>query len=158
MPVFIHPATQDFHAWADLLALLHRAFAFQQGRIDPPSSLHRFDPVSLAAKARDETLFLAVDGAQVVGCLFAKPLGDALYVGKFAVEPELQGRGIGRQLMGAAEGLARRLGLPALELETRIELTENHQTFAAMGFVRTAEHAHAGYDRPTSITMRKTLS
>jgi GNAT superfamily N-acetyltransferase len=157
MPVTIRPAPQDFDAWEALLALLHRAFAFQQGRIDPPSSLHRFDPVSLAVKARDETLFLAFEGAQVVGCIFAKPQGDALYVGKFAVEPGCQGRGIGRQLMGAAEDLARRLSLPALELETRIELTENHRTFAAMGFVRTAENAHAGYDRPTSVTMRKQL-
>ena len=102
-------------------------------------------------------MFLAFDGVPVVGCVFAKPHADALYVGKFAVEPGCQGRGIGRQLMGAAEDLARRLGLPALELETRIELTENHQTFAAMGFVRTAENAHAGYDRPTSVTMRKQL-
>ena len=59
--------------------------------------------------------------------------------------------------MHAAEDFARDSGHAVLELETRIELTENHETFAAMGFVRTAEHAHAGYDRPTSITMKKPL-
>ena len=45
----------------------------------------------------------------------------------------------------------------ALELETRIELTENHETFAALGFVKVSEGAHPGYDRTTFITMRKTL-
>ena len=43
------------------------------------------------------------------------------------------------------------------ELDTRIELTENHATFAALGFTKIAERAHDGYERPTFITMRKTL-
>ena len=41
-----------------------------------------------------------------------------------------------------------------LELSTRIELVENHATFARMGFAKTAETAHEGFDRPTSIVMR----
>jgi ribosomal protein S18 acetylase RimI-like enzyme len=80
-----------------------------------------------------------------------------LYVGKFAVAPGAQGRGIGRQLMHAAESFARDRGLATIELETRIELVENHATFAALGFRKVAEKAHPGYDRPTSITMRKPL-
>ena len=77
---------------------------------------------------------------------------------KLAVWPERQGQGTGHRLMQAAEDLARRSGLAALELETRIELTENHTTFAALGFVKTAELAHAGYDRPTYIRMQKRLA
>lgn len=151
-------APPGFQQWDELLRLLHVAFAFQNDRIDPPSSLHRFDAAALAAKAREETLFLASDGNTVVGCLFAKPRGDALYVGKFAVSEACQRRGIGRRLMGAAQDLARQLGLPALELDTRIELTENHATFRAMGFVKVSEQAHPGYDRSTFITMRKSLA
>ncbi len=60
--------------------------------------------------------------------------------------------------MQAAEDCARQTGHAVLELETRIELTENHDTFAALGFVKTGEHAHDGYDRPTFITMRKRLA
>ena len=41
-----------------------------------------------------------------------------------------------------------------LELETRIELTENHAAFARMGFIKTAETSHEGFDRTTSIVMR----
>ena len=49
-------------------------------------------------------------------------------------------------------------GKPALELQTRIELTGNHAVFARLGFHETERTAHAGYARPTSITMRKALS
>jgi hypothetical protein len=57
--------------------------------------------------------------------------------------------------MASAEADAKILGLAALELESRIELTENHQAFAALGFTKTGETAHPGYNRATSITMRK---
>ncbi len=30
-------------------------------------------------------------------------------------------------------------------------------TFGRMGFVQTGQTAHAGYDRPTSITMRRAI-
>ena len=140
------------------MQLLHAAFAFQHDRIDPPSSLHKFDANSIAVKAKDEYLFLAFDDGELVGCIFARPQPGSVYVGKLAVWPERQGQGTGRRLMQAAEDLARRSGLAALELETRIELTENHMTFAALGFVKTAELAHEGYDRPTYIRMRKRLA
>ena len=58
-------------------------------------------------------------------------------------------------LLEQAEALARELALPALRLETRIELIANHTKFAAWGFVKTAENAHAGYNRTTSIEMTK---
>ena len=108
------------------------------------------------AKAQRE-LFVAFDQGELVGCLFARPQADALYVGKVAVAPRLQGQGTGRRLMQAAEQFARENGFNLLELDTRIELTENHASFAAFGFRRTAEHAHAGYDRSTYITMQKPL-
>ncbi|MGL4285313.1 MAG: GNAT family N-acetyltransferase, partial [Phreatobacter sp.] len=75
-----------------------------------------------------------------------------------AVAPDRQGQGIGRALVRHAEGLALAAGKPAIELQTRIELTGNHAAFGRMGFVRTGETAHAGFDRPTSVTMRKTLA
>jgi hypothetical protein len=57
-----------------------------------------------------------------------------------------------------AEALARHWNLKALVLETRIELVENHLAFAAIGFAKTMESAHPGYDRTTSITMEKSLA
>ena len=47
---------------------------------------------------------------------------------------------------------------PLIELQTRVELTANHRAFRALGFVETGRTAHQGYDRPTSVTMRKRLA
>lgn len=157
MTIEIIEAPSSFKQWAELWELLLAAFDYQRPRIDPPSSLYRLDAELLAQKAQDETLFLAVESGQLVGCAFAKVKPDCVYVGKVAVKPGRQGQGIGRRLMQAAERFAQATGRPVLELETRIELVENHETFAAFGFVRTAEHAHEGYARPTYITMRKPL-
>ncbi len=148
---------QGFDGWEALLALIQGAFAFMEGRIDPPSSLARMDAGSLAAKAREETLLIAREDGALVGCAYLADRGDRLYIGKMAVAPGRQGRGIGRALMTEAVALARRKGLAALELQTRIELSENHKAFAALGFERTGETAHPGYDRPTSVTMLRRL-
>ena len=150
-------ASDLFCDWTRLLDLIQRAFGYMEGRIDPPSSMHRLTAEGLALKARDEICFLAHDGRQITGCVFCDPREDALYVGKLAVDPNHQGKAIGKALMHRAEAEARSRALPALELQTRVELSENHATFARLGFVRTGETAHAGFDRPTSITMRKAL-
>ncbi|WP_245464293.1 GNAT family N-acetyltransferase [Mesorhizobium sp. M8A.F.Ca.ET.021.01.1.1] len=148
----------DFGRWGDVLALIMGAFAFMDGIIDPPSSAHLLTADALRTKALRETGFLALDGDRIVGCVFALERADGLYVGKLAVAPDRQGHGIGRRLMQAAEDLARSRGKAAIELETRIELTTNHAAFARLGFRETGRTAHDGYDRPTSITMRKTIS
>ena len=127
------------------------------GRIDPPSSALRLAPQSMAADAAQGALLLAERDGDLIGCVFCKPQGDALYVGKLVVRPGLQGGGIGKALMAAAEAEAQARGLPFIELQTRVELTDNHATFASLGFMKTGEDSHAGYDRPTSITMRKRL-
>ena len=147
----------DFERWDELLALITRAFAYMDGVIDPPSSAHRLTAESLREKAGTETGFLAMQDGKIVGCIFAAEHVQHFYVGKLAVEPGLQGKKIGRDLMRAAEALARAAGKPVLELQARVELTGNQAAFGRLGFVETERTAHAGYDRPTSVTMRKTL-
>ncbi|UNZ50264.1 GNAT family N-acetyltransferase [Agrobacterium tumefaciens] len=149
---------EDFDRWQELLALIMSSFAYMDGVIDPPSSAHRLTLDNLSEKARAEIAFAALDGGELLGCLFCRPEPPGcLYVGKLCVSPQAQGKGIGKMLLRRSEALARELALPALRLETRIELIGNHTRFAAWGFVKTAENAHAGYDRTTSIEMTKVL-
>lgn len=157
-PVDIVPLPPTFDRWQELLDLILRAFAYMDDLVDPPSSAHRLTLDSLEEKCAAETAFLAVAGSRLVGCVFLENFGAHAYVGKLAVEPALQGRGIGRRLLEAAEAEAKRLGSLAVELQTRVELTGNHAVFVRLGFREAARTSHDGYDRPTSITMRKELA
>jgi predicted GNAT superfamily acetyltransferase len=151
-------ASPAFADWDGLHALLHASYAFMEGRIDPPSSLLRMDARALQTKAREEVLILAHDGARLVGCAFARLRDDCVYVGKVAVDEATRRRGVAARMIAEAEAIARAHARPFVELETRVELVENHAIFAALGFAKVGESAHAGYDRPTSITMRKPVT
>lgn len=141
-----------------LLQLIHAAFAYMDDRIDPPSSARMLDAVALREKARSETGFVIEHNGTAIACLFCKPEATGLlYLGKLAVLPEMQNRGLGRKLLQAAEKLAQTLGLAGLRLETRVELVENHAAFLSWGFTKTAENRHQGYNRTTSIEMVKSM-
>ena len=137
--------------WEAALALIRRAFAGMEGRSDPPSSIHHFTAADLQSGE-----FWCI-GAPPVACLLMTPKPASLYLGKLSVEPGHTRQGLARRLISTAETRARALGLPMLELQTRVELTENHATFQALGFQEIARTAHAGHDRPTSITFIKPL-
>lgn len=147
-----------FEHWDELLDLILRSFAYMDGVIDPPSSAHRLTVPALKEKALQEVGFIATGGDRLLGCVFINERINDFYLGKLAVEPEAQGSGIGRKLLEIAELQARKSGKPAIELQTRVELSANQDTFRHFGFIEVARTAHEGYDRPTSVTMRKTLS
>jgi GNAT superfamily N-acetyltransferase len=147
----------DFTDWTSLHGLLSGAFAYMADRIDPPSSMTRLTVADIAAKAAAEDLFLVRDGVAPVACLFGAVTGDAYYIGKLAVAPGHRGRGLSRRLIEAAAERATALGCVALELQSRVELVENHATFAALGFVQVGASSHPGYDRPTTLTFRRSL-
>ncbi len=149
---------ESFVRWNELLDLILVSFAYMEGSIDPPSSASRLTAESLMEKARAEIAYAVEQAGQLVGCIFLRPEADCLYVGKLAVLPSAQGKGIGRRLLDTAEKTALDLGLPALRLETRIELVGNHTTFAAWGFEKTAEKSHPGFTRVTFVEMKKALA
>lgn len=143
----------DTAAHGDILTLLHWAFAFMEGCIDPPSSLHRLSADDIAAQAHWGEVWVV--GAPIAACVFLSPKPDRLYLGKLAVAQAARGRGHARALIDLAGRRAWALGLPVLELETRIELAETHAAFARLGFESTQKTCHAGYARPTGLVMQK---
>jgi GNAT superfamily N-acetyltransferase len=148
----------DFADWGAVLSLISRSFAYMDGIVDPPSSAKRLTVDALAGRAVKEVAFAAFEDSKLVGCVFVELRPDHAYIGKLAVEPGRQKGGLGRLLVEAAEALARKTGLGAIELQTRVELTGNHAAFIRLGFAEVGRTAHAGFDRPTSITMRKMLA
>jgi GNAT superfamily N-acetyltransferase len=149
--------TADYD-WAAILTLLRTSFAYMEGRIDPPSSLNKMGAADIKAFAARHILLVIEDAGAPVACGFATPRPDSLYLGKLAVAEAHRGRGYLRQIVDAAEGYAAVQDLPWLELQSRIELTDNHAAFARLGFEKTSEGRHPGYDRVTEITMRRPVS
>lgn len=142
---------------APVLALIRASFAYMDGRIDPPSSMHRLSESDIARQAGTGEIWLVGRRAAPEACVFLTPKPPALYIGKLAVAEAERGKGLARLLIDTAESRARDLGLEALTLQVRVELTANHAAFRAMGFVQTGETAHPGYDRVTSLFFTKRL-
>ena len=137
------------------LRLIHDSFAYMEGRITPPSSIRDLDLAKLAAHTAAGEL--VVIGDPPVAAMIMQHKGQALYLGKIAVDITQRGRGLARQLIVFATETAKKQGLDTLTLQSRVELAENHAAFRALGFVETGHTTHEGYDKPTSITFTKTL-
>ena len=147
--------TPDDPRLADMLELIRRVFAEHDGRIDPPSSMHRMTLADLEEAAEGGEVWGF--GTPPVACVILTVKGSALYISKLAVAADQRGKGLARALIACAEARARAKGLAALELQTRVELVENHAAFRALGFEKTGETRHTGFERTTSITMQKDL-
>jgi phosphinothricin acetyltransferase len=143
-------------ALSEVLTLIRTSFAFMTGRIDPPSSMHQLIVQDLSDQA--QASWILAMGDPVQACVVASPLPYALYLGKMAVDAILRGQGVGWLLVAACVEIAREMGHDQLELQVRIELVENQQAFAKMGFVKVSENYHPGYGCVTEISMQKILS
>ncbi len=151
-PIRLGPDDPALH---DVLTLMRDCFAYMEGRIDPPSSLGKVSVKELRQTATKAEICCL--GTPTVACMILTPKPGCLYLGKVCVAPSHQRLGLARHLIDHASARAREMRLPQLELQTRVELMDNHATFKALGFTEHARTAHPGYDHPTSITMRKTV-
>lgn len=115
--------------------------------------MHRLSLTHLQDIAANNRIWVIGDPPTATITLERK--ADVLYLSKLAVAPDMRGKGLARTLVSFAETEARALGLKALELQSRIELTETHAAFHALGFAKAGETSHPGFQRTTSITMRK---
>lgn len=64
------------------------------------------------------------DQNEITGCLNLQQHGDKIYLGMFSVSPQLQGGGIGRQLLSAAEEYAHHLHCPYIYMHVIAARTE----------------------------------
>ena len=138
-----------------VLALIQQSFAYMDARIEPPSSMHALDLAALNRHCAAGEIWCV--GEAPDACVLFTPRADCLYLGKLAVAEACRGQGLARELVALARQRARHHGFAAIELEVRIELVENQAAFGRLGFVQVGTSCHAGYDRPTSVTMRKAV-
>lgn len=136
------------------------AAAFEQyrGTLVPESGAFRETADGIARElANGAGAFVAERGGTIVGCVMTRLKDGDLYFGRLSVLPAARGANVAARLIAAVEDEARRRGLPGVRLGVRIALPGNQRLFQSLGYREISREAHPGFDRPTSITLRKTF-
>ena len=98
---------------------------------------------------------LALVDGRAVGCLRFDRQPGRLQVRRVAVDPSVQGRGIGTALMAWAHEYAYRRGYSELRVGVRRQLPQNQRFYERLGYEVIAEHRHPGYAEVTWVEMRR---
>lgn len=146
MDTHIQRATaQDIPALEALVNSAYRGETSQQGWTTEAHLLKgklRTDAASLAAIFNDSTAAILTcsnaEGA-LLGCVYLQKQEKKLYLGMLSVVPGLQGGGIGKQLMAAAEDHARAIGCDAIVMTVISVRTELIDWYQRRGYALTGE-------------------
>jgi ribosomal protein S18 acetylase RimI-like enzyme len=136
---------------AAVTACVRAAYAGYVERIGREPAPMEADYAALIAAG---AVWVADDAGRVVGVLVLQTQGRALLVENVAVLPERQGHGLGRELLGFAEGRGRMAGLAEVTLYTNEQMTENLRFYPALGYVETGRGVQDGFAR---VFFRKPL-
>jgi len=102
---------------------------FKRGdRLDLPEVQARF------AKGR---FILAEHDGVIIGCVYVEPGAERAYIGLLSVEPSLQGSGLGRRLMTAAEEYCRAAGCGFVDLRVVNLRAELPPFYRKLGYEQT---------------------
>lgn len=91
------------------------------------------------ALIRDAEVWVVRAGSSIVASLVLIPQDDHLQIESIAVDPDRQGHGLGKMLLGWAHQRARQMTLPELRLYTNIFMTENRAWYKRAGYIETHE-------------------
>ena len=113
-----------------LVSLINRAFEvesafFTTTRIDLAETLAHFDK---------GTFLLAEGDGRVAGCNYVELRGPSGYFGLLSVEPDFQGRGLGRILIEQAEDFCRKAGCSRMQIRVLNHRTELPPFYEKLGY------------------------
>ena len=115
-----------------IVALLNAAFAMERDFIDKD----RTSAPEIERYMTTGTFFVVdADAGGLASCMYLEQRGSRLYLGMLAVDPSQQGRGLGRQMMAAAEHHAADSGCDAIDIRIVNRRTELPPFYRALGFV-----------------------
>jgi len=94
------------------------------------------------------------EASDVIGFVVAFPRGNHWHLENVAVDPALQGSGVGGRLIAHVEAMALAAGAQAVELHTNAKMTENQDLYPRLGYAETSRRSEDGFDR---VFFRKKL-
>lgn len=144
------PATPaDARAIQSLVEIAYAGYVERMGRRPVPMD------VDYALEIAEREVWVLPREGRIVGVLVVHAEPDHLFVHNVAVDPALQGRGLGKALLELAEQRARELGLDELRLLTNELMIENRALYAHLGWEETDVRSEHGYRR---VYFRKRLA
>ncbi len=102
----------------------------------------------------DSRILIALDGGTILGCVNIADRGDSLaYLGLLCVDPAIQARGIGKQLIAAAEATAR-----DTFAATRVEMTVIDRRVELIAWYERHGYTRSGETRPFPVAVDPPLT
>ena len=92
-----------------------------------------------ALNTPNTVLLKYVEEGALLGCVRLDTHGNKLYLGMLTVSPKLQGRGIGKELLAAAEREASKQGCTTIYMTVISIRTELIEWYERHGYLRTGE-------------------
>jgi len=143
------PAERD-----DVQRILWSAFTPYVRNLGREITAHHYTFLGAAIERGD--VYLALDGAEVVGVAATERREDGIYIDRLGVAPARQGTGLGSWLLVRIEEVARSLGARGMTLETAEMAEGNIRLYRRHGFeiVRRGLPSH-GLDAHMRVFMAK---
>jgi len=125
-----------------LVALLNAAFAMERDFVDRD----RTSDAEIVELMHSGTFLVAdSEAGALAACVYVEPRSDRLYMGMLAVDPALQGRGLGRRMIAAVENRASESGCSGIDIKIVDRRVELPPLYRALGF---RENGTAPFDDP----------
>ncbi len=87
----------------------------------------------------ERLVWVAADGATIGGGLVMDVDGQVAHLMNLAVDPRHQGGGLARNLIAAAEKVARHNGCDRIDLATHVLMPQNRALYEHLGWVKTGQ-------------------
>jgi ribosomal protein S18 acetylase RimI-like enzyme len=100
--------------------------------------------IDVDCDAQPEGILVAEENGRIVGYITSRldPATKVGWIPNMAVEPDYQGRGVGRQLIEAALDLFRRHGMKYAKIETLDQNPVGQHLYPSCGFKEVARQVH----------------
>ena len=113
-----------------LVPLINRAFVVEL----PFFTSERIDLAETRDHLKKGTFLLAEKDGRMAGCNYVELRGDSGYFGLLSVDPDYQGRGLGKTLISKAEEFCRAAGCSRMQIRVLNHRTELPPFYEKLGY------------------------